>query len=98
MEISEGTGRKGGSPGGPGRPKAGIGAGVRHGGIGFAVSQQVARKQAVEPVGKGTTEDILVPIPAGANGNVTNAGPKSQVISWTLRNSCSTFWRYIMLF
>jgi len=29
-------------------------------------------------MGKGTAEDILVPIPAGANGNVTNAGPKRR--------------------
>ena len=81
MEISEeniGTGPKGGPPGGPGRPKAGIGARGRRGGIGFAVPRQVARKQVVEPVGKGTTEDISAPTPAGANGNATNAGPKSQ--------------------
>jgi len=81
LEISEeniGAGRRGGPPGGPSRPKAGIGARGRRGGIGFAVPRQVARKQAVEPVGEGTAEDISAPIPAGANGNVTNAGPKSQ--------------------
>ena len=81
MEISEeyiDTGRKGGPPGGPSRPKAGIGARGRRGGIGFAVPRQVARKQAVEPVGKGTMEDISAPIPAGTKGNATRAGPKSQ--------------------
>ena len=81
LEISEeniGSGRKGGPPVGPSRPKAGIGARGRRGGVGFAVPRQVARKQAVEPVGKGTTQDTSAPIPAGANGNATKAGPKSQ--------------------
>ena len=81
MEISEeyiDTGRKGGPPGGPSRPKAGLGARGRRGGIGFAVPRQVARKQVVEPVGKGTIEDMSAPSPAGAKGNATRAGPKSQ--------------------
>ena len=47
-------------------------------GIGFTVPQQVARKQAVGPVGKGTTKVISAPIPAGMNGSVTKTGPKSQ--------------------
>ena len=72
------TGRKGGPPGGPSRPKAGIGARGRRGGIGFEVPRQVARKQVVEPVRKGTSEDILTPISAGAKGNATTAGLKSQ--------------------
>ena len=75
LDISEeniGAGRRG-PPGGPSRPKAGIGSQGRHGGIGFAVPRQVAWKQVVEPLGKEMTENISSPIPAGAN-----AGPKSQ--------------------
>lgn len=81
MEISEeyiDIGRKGGPSGGPSKPKAGIGARGRRGGIGFAVPRQVARKQAIEPVGRGTTDDISAPILAGAQGNATRAEPKSQ--------------------
>ena len=74
---SRSAGCKVGPLGGPSRPKSGIGArGSR--GVGFAVSRQVARKQAIEAVGKGTTEDISAPVLAGANGNATKAGPKSQ--------------------
>ena len=46
LDISEeniGAGRKGGPPGGPSSPKAGIGSQGRRGGIGFAVPRQVAR-------------------------------------------------------
>lgn len=81
LEISEeyiDTGRKGGPSGGPSKSKAGIGARGRRSGIGFAVPRQVARKQVVEPVVKGTTEDNSAPIPAGTKGNATRAEPKSQ--------------------
>ena len=66
LEISEeniGPGLKEGPPGGSNRPSAGIGAHRRRGGIGFAVPRQAARKQAVGPVRKGTTEDISALIP-----------------------------------
>ena len=75
LEENIGAGRKGEPR--PSRPKAGIEARGRRGGIGFVVPRQIAQKQVAEPV-KRNDRSHSVSTPAGSNGNTTNAGSKSQ--------------------
>jgi len=112
LEISEeniGPGRKGGPPGGSNRPSAGIGARGRRGGIGFAVLRQVARKETVEPVGKGrprASQLLSQLVRMECHQRWAKQSGWFQEIDWSLRNSaflpyaclCGTFWKYIAFF